>query len=209
MDSSDSEDLKDYSNSGISEFPPKSEIEMCSSLIFSNNPISSFFGLPSLAFLQSLYLDNTKIQNFQYVQQESGLSVLSMIKTPLSKRIYFTEMALLCFNNLKELNGKKVNLETIKFVKSLPKALPSYIRNGWLLTETDPPTIYDPETGASIEVNSKTPSCPQKKIHTEQKESKDAKKAKDLKSKKDLEESKETKSPKKIKGTKSQKSIEE
>lgn len=128
-----------YNGLGRTTVPPASKLKGCKRLDLSNNPITSLETLETIPTLTELRLNNTKIQSFAMTNPQPALRDLYMFGTPISNWECLEIMCICVFGSkLKKLNGILIKRPQVEIAVALREKLTPYLRQGWLLTHTNP-----------------------------------------------------------------------
>lgn len=135
---------------GLTMFPQLQQMRDCQTLVFSDNPITSFAGLCPSTRLLHLDLDGTNIKSFDAVPDLPNLESLSMKRTPLARYKKLMLMATIVFPSLQLLNGAPVMTKIQKLGEDMRDLVGPYLREGWIIGALNPIRLVHAVTRARL-----------------------------------------------------------
>jgi hypothetical protein len=139
---------------GIASFADLILSPTLKTLDVSRNPIIDFRGLQERGKLTTIKADRTKIHSFRGAEALISLEGLSMLQTPIAGERHFEVMAVIVFGpTLKTINGAIVRPRVHEQANLLRSNVGPHLTAGSLLTCCSPPTVRNPETGATLIVD--------------------------------------------------------
>ena len=142
--------IKSMKKFGLTMFPQLQQMRECETLVFSENPITSFAGLCNSTNLRYLYLDDTKIQSFDGVPDLPNLEFLSLKNTPVGRYKKVMLMSVIVFEALRQLDGVEVPAKVRAQAEEMRDLVVPYLREGWVITGVKPIRLVNTMTRARL-----------------------------------------------------------
>jgi hypothetical protein len=142
-----------FVNRGFTTFPDVKFLFPLVTLDLSDNPLTSFEGLPVLPFLRILHANNTQIASFKGAGILPALEILNMMEAPIASYRYFPLMALLSLNlSLKVLNDRQIpeSHRRLALDPEIRGRFLPHLRTGYVIADVATKTVLDPGTGDQI-----------------------------------------------------------
>ena len=134
---------------GFKKIPKIPHGKKITDLRLSDNPLTTFEGLPVIPTLQVLRCDNTQIASFKGAVEEPALKVLSAAKTPVALCQSFRVMAAIVFgDSLEIVNQVPLKRAEIAQAKENKPKVRSLLIEGWIITNFRPLRLYNVFTRA-------------------------------------------------------------
>jgi hypothetical protein len=120
-------------------FRYRGSLDQVTALSFDHNPIPSFAGLPDLPNLRRLTVDHTNLSSFEHAPRLPSLEYLSMRGTRLENLQFARVMCAIAFGpQLEIVNGQPFSAADVKLARRLAPTVEPRLRQGWILTSTNP-----------------------------------------------------------------------
>jgi hypothetical protein len=123
----------------LKNFPPISKLVNFASLDLSENPITSFQGLPTLPNLVDLDLSRTQIKSFEFVQPQPALTRVHLTGTLVGHYVASDVMASVGFGPaLQIVNGNPIRPQSKALAESIRVKFLPFLQEGWVIVGLNP-----------------------------------------------------------------------
>ena len=134
-----SKGVLDFSNQRIFNLSELGKQKCLKTLILDGSPLKTLESLPSQQCLQILRADNSMISSFLGLSRHPQLKSISLRNSPISEIENFRVCcAIVCSNNLVEINGKRITKEERSLARKYPPIARLLLEDGWQLVIPPP-----------------------------------------------------------------------